>query len=503
VHRTGISPRKDLPDPMSDQKTARPAPPGDAPGALRVIGLTAAGIGLAALAGAAFVLSYQGIHAFAQQAGISSRLARGYPLLFDVLLVVIMAAVLALRGAGLPSRMLGWTCLITLPAAATGADALHAAGRRLPVHAAAVTAAIVPWVLVLIAFSLLLAMLRHARHRRVTSPAGQAAAGRGPRWQPPVPPPLSISPLVPGFESSEPAAAATGSGQNDTLRLPVSSAAGPQSAGPQSAGPQSAGPQSAGPAQAVPTAADPASPEPALAEPVLSDSAVAEPAMAMLQPPAAGPPRVMPAAPRLVVPRQVTAESAADTAGLPQSSLAGSEPANCQLPGPELPDPALPDPALPDPALADPELPDPEAADAELAIDAQLLPDDPSSDETALDPEAELSGAGHANASAAEPGPVSAPAGPGRASDDAGPANDDTGHPIPEANDEAGAASDEAGQASPQTHPAGDTAEPGDGPADDVVAEPDDGPAHDAIDPEMPVFHRMWSAPTPPSAAGE
>ena len=122
---------------------------------MRVMAFVAVCTGVAALAAGAFVLSYAGIHAVALQAGISHRLARGYPLIFDVLLVVILAALLALRGAGWPSRVLAWVCLLALLAAAAGADALHAAGRRLPARPAAVTAAILPWALVLIAFVLL------------------------------------------------------------------------------------------------------------------------------------------------------------------------------------------------------------------------------------------------------------------------------------------------------------------------------------------------------------
>jgi uncharacterized protein DUF2637 len=165
-------------------------------GTLRIVALVAVGVGLAALAGAAFVLSYAGIHTVALQAGVSHRLAKGYPLILDVLLVVIVAAVLALRSAGWPSRLLAWASLLALLAAAAGADALHAAGKRLPAHPAAVTAAILPWALVLIAFVLLLAMLRHARLRRQAEPAPKPV-----KWQPQEPPPLSTRPLVPGFSA--------------------------------------------------------------------------------------------------------------------------------------------------------------------------------------------------------------------------------------------------------------------------------------------------------------
>ena len=161
-----------------EHATPRPdtAQPERAPRAVRILGMAAVCVGIAALAGGTFVLSYSGIHALALHAGITPRLARGYPLLIDAMLVVVLAAVLALRGAGLPSRLLAWTTLLALLAAAAGADALHAVGRRLPRHVAAVTAAVLPWVLLFLAFALLLAMLRHARLRRLaTAPALPAA----------------------------------------------------------------------------------------------------------------------------------------------------------------------------------------------------------------------------------------------------------------------------------------------------------------------------------------
>jgi hypothetical protein len=160
----------------------RPSPattqPDRSPRALRILGLAAVGFGVAALAAATFVLSYPAIHALALRAGVTPRLARGYPLLIDAMLVIVLAAVLALRGAGLPSRLLAWATLLAVLATAAGADALHAAGRKLPARGAAITAAVLPWVLVFLAFALLLAMLRYARLRRVTA-AGPLAAQPG------------------------------------------------------------------------------------------------------------------------------------------------------------------------------------------------------------------------------------------------------------------------------------------------------------------------------------
>jgi hypothetical protein len=156
--------------PVDAAQAGAPAPV-NGPGALRILALAGVCLGVAALAAATFVLSYSAIRAIALQAGITPRLARGYPLLLDAMLVIVLAAVLALRGAGLPSRLLAWLTLLVVIAAAAGADALHAAGEKLPHRAVAITTAVLPWALVLIAFALLVTMLRHSRLRRTGSEA--------------------------------------------------------------------------------------------------------------------------------------------------------------------------------------------------------------------------------------------------------------------------------------------------------------------------------------------
>jgi Protein of unknown function (DUF2637) len=161
---------------MSDHPAARASNNADAYRGLRTLALIAVAIGVILLAAAAFALSYAGIHAIALQAGVSTRLARLYPLIFDAMLVVGAAAVLSLRGAGLATRCYAWLSMLVLLAAAAGADALHATGTRLPHRSAAATVAIIPWALVLIGFGLLLAMLRHTRLRRVAAQAPQIAA---------------------------------------------------------------------------------------------------------------------------------------------------------------------------------------------------------------------------------------------------------------------------------------------------------------------------------------
>ena len=198
------------------------AQPDTAPRVLRILAVGAVCLGVAALAAATFVLSYSAIRTVALQAGITPRLARGYPLLLDAMLVIVLAAVLALRGAGLPSRLLAWLTLLVVMAAAAGADALHAAGRSLPHQAAAITAAVLPFVLVLVAFALLVVMLRHARLRRAASrgdrlashglapaqlPAAAGQAIPGPQERTTVPSHVIVQPVRPAPPRASPAVA--------------------------------------------------------------------------------------------------------------------------------------------------------------------------------------------------------------------------------------------------------------------------------------------------------
>jgi Protein of unknown function (DUF2637) len=161
---------------MSNHPKGGTTQPTDSHRGLRLLALAAVVVGVLLLMAAAFVLSYPGIHAVALSAGISPRFARIYPVIFDAMLVVTCAAVLALRGAGLPSRCYAWLTMLILLAAAAGADTLHATAAKLPHKPAAATAAILPWALVLLGFGLLLSMLRQARLRRATLAAAQQRA---------------------------------------------------------------------------------------------------------------------------------------------------------------------------------------------------------------------------------------------------------------------------------------------------------------------------------------
>ena len=99
---------------MNDNPASGPRSPDPFP-ALRIVALIAAILGVLVLAAAAFVLSYPGIHQLARTAGMSVTLARLFPVIFDALLVVSLAAVLSLHGAG-------WWRRVCHPAGKTAAS---------------------------------------------------------------------------------------------------------------------------------------------------------------------------------------------------------------------------------------------------------------------------------------------------------------------------------------------------------------------------------------------
>ena len=128
------------------------------------------------LAAAAFVLSYAGIRRSRSRPGFQPDLAKLYPVIFDAMLVIAGAAAMALRAEPLRwSRFYAWACLIALLAAVAIGDAVHATGTVLPERASRAAVAITPWVLLLLAFGLLLTMLRHFRKARTAVAARQEA----------------------------------------------------------------------------------------------------------------------------------------------------------------------------------------------------------------------------------------------------------------------------------------------------------------------------------------
>ena len=178
---------------MNDNPRANGSRGRDPYAALRLIALIAAIAGVVVLAAAAFVLSYGGIHKIALSAGVPPSVARIFPVIFDAMLVVSCAAVVSLRSAGWWQRTYSWLSTLALLVVVAAADAAHATGTHIPRKPAAAIVAVLPWALLLLAFSLLLSMLRQFRRSRAavadapvtdrapaeTAPAAPASAAPG------------------------------------------------------------------------------------------------------------------------------------------------------------------------------------------------------------------------------------------------------------------------------------------------------------------------------------
>lgn len=131
---------------------------------------------LIALAAATFVLSYTGVHQIALQAGVSARLARVYPGIFDAVLVIACVAAVMLRDARLWARCYAWLAIIVVIGVVGAADVAHAMHVTLPHRQTEAAVAAAPWVLVLLGFSLMLTMLRQPRGQHTAeAPAGPSA----------------------------------------------------------------------------------------------------------------------------------------------------------------------------------------------------------------------------------------------------------------------------------------------------------------------------------------
>jgi hypothetical protein len=250
-----------------------------------MLALVAVSLGVVVLAAAAFVLSYHGIRAIALEAGVSPDLARIYPPMFDVMLVVAGAAVLSLRGAGWIVRAFAWLSLLVLLAAAAGASTLYATNTHLPHKTAATIAAILPWALALLGFFLLLAMLRHARLRRAQSRRATSAAAVAQE-------PDTIPGAVPSVLGAMPAAAATGEhpafgaeSDGQTTELAATGYPGdilvagrPPADDLDADAPATDEPTTGEPATDEPTTGEPATDEPTTGEPATGEPTTGEPA---------------------------------------------------------------------------------------------------------------------------------------------------------------------------------------------------------------------------------
>jgi hypothetical protein len=142
----------------------------------------AAGLGIAALAGLAFVLSYDDLRVLALAGGAARGYAPFYPIMIDTLVVVTILSLVVARRTRWWARGVRWLLLLVLLAGAAAAStqrALHGYD-PLPDQTLSAGVAITPWALLLIAVWLWLSMFRQARVALAARPA-QAPAAKEPK----------------------------------------------------------------------------------------------------------------------------------------------------------------------------------------------------------------------------------------------------------------------------------------------------------------------------------
>ncbi len=158
-----------------------------------------------AVAAAAFVFSYDGVHAIALLGGMSAQLARYYPGLFDAVLVIACVAAVMLRDGHWWARLWAWVVAIVLLAAIGTTDVLHAMNYTLRHRVTEGIVAAAPVVAVLLAFSLLITLLRQSR-TQPPAPAGPPAGVPAlPASVPAIALPAAPTEPLPAFAGSRPA----------------------------------------------------------------------------------------------------------------------------------------------------------------------------------------------------------------------------------------------------------------------------------------------------------
>jgi hypothetical protein len=219
-----------------------------------------------AVAAATFVFSYDGVHAIALIGGMSKQLARYYPGLFDAVLVIACVAAVMLRDGRWWARLWAWVVVIVILAAIGTTDVLHAMDFTLRHRVTEGVVAAAPVVAVLLAFSLLLTLLRQSRTQATEAagpapldlPALPAAVSAPPMALPAAPvalvaPPTVAAEALPAAEDRLVAEAGPGPDVRPaadvapTREDPVVAEAprAPQGAAPQGAAPEPATPESA------------------------------------------------------------------------------------------------------------------------------------------------------------------------------------------------------------------------------------------------------------------
>jgi Protein of unknown function (DUF2637) len=129
-----------------------------------------------AMAAATFVLSYSGVHAIVLQAGVSPRLARIYPGLFDAVFLIACVAAVVLRDARWWALAYAWLVIILVVLVVGAADVVYAMNITLRHRTIEGVVAAAPWVLLLIGFSLMLIMLRQSRVQQAQATASAEPA---------------------------------------------------------------------------------------------------------------------------------------------------------------------------------------------------------------------------------------------------------------------------------------------------------------------------------------
>jgi hypothetical protein len=162
------------------------------------------GLVVAALAGGAFVATFDTLRALAVRGGASRHYAYLYPWMLDGLVVVLILSILMSRRFRWWSRALRWLLLLALVAGA-GAAGVERAVRgydRLPHAWVSGGVAVAPWVILLLAFWLWVSMIKQARRARPEEPPPELPADTdiipGLADEPrPLPPPPALPELAP------------------------------------------------------------------------------------------------------------------------------------------------------------------------------------------------------------------------------------------------------------------------------------------------------------------
>ena len=155
-----------------------------------------------AVAAATFVFSYDGVHAIALLGGVSAKLARYYPGVFDAVLVIACVAAVVLRDARWWARAWAWLVLVVVLAAIGATDVVHAMNYTLRPRTTEGIVAAAPVAAVLLAFSLLLTLLRQSRSQ---STAAGVEPGEWPTRPHMMPVPLDLPALPAAPPAGDPA----------------------------------------------------------------------------------------------------------------------------------------------------------------------------------------------------------------------------------------------------------------------------------------------------------